>query len=122
MRAMVLIRTDDPLAGVRIDERHAAAMDRFDDRLVHAGVLLAAEGLHPGRDAIRLRMTDGSRSIVGEPDGPALGGISGFWLWQVRSLDEAVEWARRAPLPADGATELEIRQVLAPGDRPGTRR
>ncbi len=122
MRAVVLVRTDDPAAGARRDARRTAALDRFNGDLVNAGVLLAAEALRPGSDGVRLRVADGSRWILDGPAGPAFQEIAGVWLWQVRSIDEAVEWARRAPVMPGAAAEFEIRQVLTPGDRPGARR
>lgn len=116
MRAMVLIRPDVPEAGVGSGERLMAEMGRFNTELVQAGVLLAAEGLRPSSDGIRVRFAGGSRTVVDERPPGIARPVAGFWLWQVRSLDEALEWVMRAPAPFDGATELEIRQVFEPGE------
>jgi hypothetical protein len=122
MRAMVLIRADSAHAGMRPEARLLAEMGRFDRQLVQAGVLLAGEGLGPSSDAVRVRFARGAREIVEASTSDVTGPVAGFWLWQVRSIDEAIEWVMRVPEPLAGVSEIEIRQVLEPGERLGTGR
>jgi hypothetical protein len=117
---MVLIRADAAHAGSRPEQRLLVEMGRFDRQLVQAGILLAGEGLGPSSDAIRVRFADGPRDIVERSTSEATDPVAGFWLWQVRSIDEAIEWVMRVPEPLAGVSEIEIRHVLEPGQRPGT--
>jgi hypothetical protein len=110
MRVMVIVKaTPDAAAGGLAIERHPE-MDRFNESLVHAGVMLAAEGLRTSSKGARVVFASGGRTVL---DGPFLEAnelVVGLWLWQVKSLDEAIEWAKRGPF--DDGTELEIRQVF----------
>ena len=114
MRFMVMVRADrDTEAGVMPSEQVLAEMGRFNEELVKAGVMLAAEGLHPSARGARVRFDGARRSVVDGPFAETKELIAGFWLWQCRSLDEAIEWARRSPFQE---SELEIRQVFEADD------
>ncbi len=119
MKVMVIVKaTADSEAGVMPTQAELAAMGAYNERLVEAGIMLAGEGLHPSRRGARMRFDGAQRRVV---DGPFAGTkelIAGFWLWQVRSMDEAVEWLTRAPFDADGAApvEVEIRPVFEAED------
>jgi hypothetical protein len=119
MRVMVIVKaTPDSEAAVLPDEKLLAAMGRFNEELVKAGVMLAGEGLHPSSNGARVRFTGATRTVVDGPFSEAKELVAGFWLWQVRSLDEAIEWAKRCPNPMPGTetSELEIRQVFETDD------
>jgi hypothetical protein len=111
---MVLIKADkDSEAGVLPDEKFLTEMTQYNEELVNAGVMLAGEGLHPSAKGVRVRFSGGKPSVIDGPFAETKELIAGFWLWQVRSMDEAIEWVKRCPSPA-GATEgeIEIRQVF----------
>jgi hypothetical protein len=91
-------------------------MGRFNEELARAGVLLAGEGLHPSSKGVRVRFSGASRSVVDGPFAETKELVAGFWLWQVRSMDEAVEWVRRCPNPHAGGGEIEIRPVFEAED------
>ena len=91
-----------------------AAMGKFNEELVEAGIMLAGEGLHPSSRGKRVRFESSRRTVMDGPFTEAKELIAGFWLWQVKSMDEAVEWLKRAPF--DGGTELEIRPVFEEED------
>ncbi len=114
MRFMVLVKANkDSEAGVLPDEKILTEMGRFNEELAKAGVMLAAEGLHPSSKGARVKF-DGRKRIV--TDGPFTESkelIAGFWLWQVKSKDEVIEWLKRAPFDQ---TEVEIRQVFEASD------
>ena len=118
MRVMVLIKADkDTEAGVLPSERLLTEMGKFNEELVKAGVLLAGEGLHPSSKGKRVIFSKGKPTVI---DGPFIETkelIAGFWLWQVKSMDEAVEWVKRIPNP-DNASEgvIEIRPVFEAED------
>jgi hypothetical protein len=122
MRAMVLIRTDGRDPAPRGAEEAPGEAERFDAELVRAGVLLASERVRADADVVLVRSGQGARAVATRTAVGASGPISGLWLWQVRSLEEATEWAMRAPELAAGAIEIEIRQVIEPGDDPGAGR
>ena len=116
MRFMMMVRANrDSEAGVMPREELFAAMGKYNEELVKAGVLLAAEGLHPSSRGTRVRFSGQQRSVVDGPF-PERELIAGFWLIQVKSKEEAIEWARRCPNPMDGESEIEIRQVLEAED------
>jgi hypothetical protein len=113
---MMMVRANrDSEAGVMPREELFAAMGRYNEELVKAGVLLAGEGLHPSSRGARVRFSGQQRSVVDGPF-PEQELIAGFWLIQVTSKEEAIEWARRCPNPMDGECEIEIRQVLEAED------
>jgi len=114
MRVLVLIKADkDSEAGVLPDEKLLAEMTKYNEELVQAGVMLAAEGLHPSSKGARVRFAGGKTSVIDGPFAETKELIAGFWMWQVKSMEEAVEWVRRCPSP-EGAQvgEIEIRQVF----------
>ena len=118
MRFMMMVRASrDTEAGVPPGEDLLAAMGKYNEELAKAGVLLAAEGLHPSSRGARVRFTEGGRTVVDGPFTEAEELVAGFWLIQAKSRDEAVEWARRCPNPSPGSDgEIEIRQVFEAAD------
>jgi hypothetical protein len=117
MRCMVMVRaTRETEAGVMPSEELLAAMTAYNEQLVKAGVLLAGEGLQPSARGVRVRFSGDRRSTIDGPFAETKELIAGFWLWQVRSLDEAIEWAKRCPNPTGADSELEIRPVYEPED------
>ena len=117
MRFMIIVRaTRDSEAGVMPSERLLGEMGKFNEELVKAGVMLAGEGLHPSAKGARVRFSGAKRSVIDGPFAETKELIAGFWLWQVRSLDEAIEWVRRCPNPFDTDSEIEIRQVFEAED------
>ena len=118
MRVMVMVKaTRNSEAGVVPTEAGLAEMGRFNEELVRAGVMVAGDGLHPSAKGKRIRFSGGERTVVDGPFKPAGELVAGFWIWQVRSLDEAVEWARRCPDPMPGEdAELELRPLFEADD------
>ncbi len=118
MKVMVIVKaTRNSEAGVMPGEALIAEMGRFNEELVKAGVMLAAEGLKPSSKGKRVRFTGPERRVVDGPFPETGQLVAGFWLWQVRSMDEAVAWARRCPHPMPGEDgELEIREVFSAED------
>jgi len=119
MKVMVIVKaTADTEAGVMPTEVELAAMGAYNERLVEAGIMLAGEGLHPSRRGARVRFDGARRQLIDGPFAETRELIAGFWLWQVRSMDEAVEWLARAPFDADGTApvEVEIRPVFEAED------
>ena len=92
------------------------AMGKYNEELVRAGVILAGEGLHPSSKGVRVRFKGDTRTVMDGPFAETKELIAGFWLFQVRSKEEAIEWVRRCPNPSEGESEIEIRQVFAPED------
>lgn len=117
MRFMILIKADEHSeAGVLPDEKLLTAMGRFNEELVAAGVMLAGEGLHPSSKGARVRFSGTERTVTDGPFAETKELIAGFWLWQVKSKAEAIEWVERCPSPTAGETEIEIRQVFEAAD------
>ena len=117
MRVMVMVKaTQDSEAGVMPSEQLLADMGRFNEELVKAGVMLAGEGLHPSSKGVRVRFSGDRRSVVDGPFAETKELVAGFWLWQVHSMDEAIEWVRRCPNPMPGDSEIEIRPVFEAED------
>jgi hypothetical protein len=115
---MVLIKAnEDSEAGVLPDEKFLAEMLKYNEELVKAGVMLAGEGIHPSSKAARVRFSGGKVTVIDGPFTEAKELIAGFWLWQVKSLEEAIEWVKRCPSP-EGETEgeIEIRPVFEASD------
>ncbi len=111
MRVMVLVPADENSErGVMPDEKLLTEMGNFNEELVKAGVMLAGEGLHPTSKAARVRFDGDKRTVIDGPFTESKELIAGYWLWQVRDMDEAVEWIKRAPF--GGGTEIEIRPVF----------
>jgi hypothetical protein len=117
MRVMVMVKaTKDSEAGVMPSERLLADMGKFNEELVKAGVMLAGEGLHPSSKGARVKFSGTKRTVVRGPFGDANELVAGYWMWQVKSLDEAIEWVRRCPNPMPGDSEIEIRRVFEAED------
>ena len=115
MRFMVIVKADkDSEAGVMPSEALMTAMGHYNEELVKAGVMLAGEGLHPTSKGVRVKFSGKTRTVTDGPFTESKELIAGFWLWQVRSKDEAIEWLKRAPF--DGGTEIELRQVFEAAD------
>lgn len=113
MRFMVLIKADQRSeAGDMPDEALLAAMGEYNEQLARAGILLAGEGLHPSSKGARVRFRGNQRTVIEGPFAPAGELIAGFWLWRVRSREEAIEWVKRCPNPMGIETEIELRQVF----------
>jgi len=111
---MVLVKADaDSEAGVMPSEELLTAMGSYNEELVKAGVMLAGEGLHPSSKGVRVRFSGSDRAVTDGPFAETKELIAGYWLWQVKSMDEAIAWLERAPF--DG-TELELRQVFEAED------
>lgn len=117
MRFMVLIKADkDTEAGVMPSEQLLADMGRFNDELVKAGVMLAGEGLKPSSKGVRVRFSGDKRTVIDGPFSETKELVAGFWLWQCKSMDEAVAWLKRCPNPLNGETDVEIRPVFEAED------
>ena len=112
MRFMVMVRaTTESETGIVPDSTLVAAMGKFNEDLAKAGVLLAGEGLRPSSQGARVRFSGKDRTVIDGPFAETKELIAGFWLWQVRSREEAIEWVKRCPNPFHGDSEIEIRQV-----------
>ena len=117
MRVMVIVKANEKSeAGVLPKRELLAAMGKFNEELVKAGVLLAGEGLHASSKGKRVRFSDGKRTVIDGPFAETKELIAGFWLWQVRSMEEAIEWVKRCPNPHEEDGEIEIRQVFEAAD------
>ena len=115
MRFMILIKaTRESEAGVMPNQKLLADMGKFNEELVKAGVMLAGEGLQASSKGARVRFTGSKRTVIDGPFAETKELIAGFWLWQVQSKEEAIEWLKRAPF--DGGTEIEIRHVFEAED------
>ena len=117
MRFMILVKaTQASEAGVMPSETQFAEMGRFNEALVKAGIVLAAEGLHPSSNGVRVRFSGTERTVIEGPFANPNELVAGFWLWQVNSLEEAIEWVKRCPNPMPDDSEIEIRQVFEAED------
>ena len=117
MRVMVIVKASkDSEAGIMPSQKLLTDMGKFNEKLVKAGVMLAGEGLHPSSKGKRVRFSGDKRTIVDGPFTETKELIAGFWLWQVRSMEEALEWVKRCPSPHEGGGELEIRPVFEAED------
>jgi AraC family transcriptional regulator len=117
VKFMILIKaTKDSEAGVMPSEQLLTEMGKFNEELVKAGVMLAGEGLHPSSKGARVRFSGGKRTVIDGPFAETKELIAGFWLWQVKSKEEAIEWVKRCPNPHNEETEVEIRQLFEAED------
>ncbi len=117
MRFMILVKASkDSEAGVMPSRQLLTEMGKFNEELAKAGVLLAAEGLHPSSKGARVRFSGGRRTVIDGPFAETKELIAGYWLWQVKSKEEAIEWVKRCPNPMPGEPEIEIRQVFEAED------
>src|SRR3954471_241244 len=115
MRFMVIVKaSEESEAGVLPDEKILSEMGKYNEELVKAGVMLAAEGLHPSSKGARVKFSGGKRTVIDGPFPETKELIAGYWMWQVKSKEEAIEWLKRAPF--DGGTEIELRQVFEADD------
>ena len=120
MRFMVLVKASkESEAGALPDEKILAEMGKFNEELVKAGALLAAEGLQPSSKGARVRFSGPRRTVIDGPFSETKELVAGFWLIQVKSKEEAIEWIKRCPNPHAGESEVEIRQVFELSDFPG---
>jgi len=108
--------TKDSEAGVMPNEQLLAAMGNFNDELIKAGVMVAGEGLHPSSKGARVKFSGEKRTVIDGPFTEAKELIAGYWIWQVGSKEEAIEWVKRCPNPMGGESEIEIRQVFEAED------
>jgi len=118
MRFMILVKADkNSEAGVLPDEKLLTDMGKYNEELVKAGIMLAGEGLHPSSKGARVKFSGNKRTVTDGPFAETKELIAGFWLWQVKSKEEAIEWVKRCPNPFPGTeSEIEIRQVFEAED------
>jgi hypothetical protein len=118
MKVMVIVKaTKNSEAGIMPSEKLLTDMGKYNEELVNAGIMLAGDGLHPSAKGKRIRFSGNKRTVVDGPFAETKELIAGYWIWQVRSMDEAVEWARRCPDPMPGEdAELEIRPLFEASD------
>jgi len=114
---MIFVKADkNTEAGVMPSEKLLADMGKYNEELTKAGILLAAEGLHPSSKGARVRFSGASRTVVDGPFKETKDLVCGFWIFQVKSKEEAIAWVKRCPNPVEGETEIEIRQVFEAED------
>src|ERR1041385_8471243 len=117
MRFMVIVKaTKDSEAGILPSQELLTAMGKYNEELVKAGVMLAGEGLQPSSKGARVRFSGSKRTVIDGPFSETKELIAGFWLWQCKSKEEAIEWVKRCPNPMPGESEIEIRQVFEAED------
>ena len=117
MRFMIIVKASkDSEAGVMPSGKLLSEMGKFNEELANAGVLLAADGLHPTSKGARVKFSGNKRTVVDGPFTETKDVIAGFWLWKVKSKEEAIEWVKRCPNPLPGESEIEIRQVFEAED------
>jgi len=117
MRFLVMVKaTKESESGVLPDPQLLAEMHKFNEELLKAGIILAAEGLQPSSKGARVRFSGKKREVIDGPFSETKELVAGFWLWQVKSREEAIEWVKRCPNPHAGESEIEIRQVYEAAD------
>ena len=117
MRFMILVKADkNSEAGVLPDEKLLTDMGKYNEELVKAGIMLAGEGLQPSSKGARVRFSGRNRTVIDGPFSETKELVAGFWLWQCKSKEEAIEWVKRCPNPMVGESEIEIRQVFESED------
>ena len=117
MRVMVMVKaTESSEAGEMPSQELLEAMTTYNEELSKAGIMLAGEGLHPSSRGYRVQFDGKKRSVVDGPFAETKELVAGFWIWEVKSMDEAIEWVKRCPNPMPGPSEIEIRQVFAAED------
>jgi hypothetical protein len=117
MKVMVMVKaTKDSEAGIMPSEQLLTAMGNYNEQLVKAGIMLAGEGLHPSSRGARVRFAGASRTVIDGPFAETKELVAGFWMWRVKSLQEAIDWVKRCPNPMPGESEIEIRPVFEPED------
>ena len=117
MRVMVIVKGNkDTEGGVMPDEKLLTDMGNYNEELVKAGIMLAGEGLHPSSKGARVRFSGPRRTVIDGPFAESKELVAGYWIWQVKSLDEAIEWVKRCPNPTGAESEIEIRQIFEAED------
>jgi len=117
MKFMVMVKaTKESEAGVMPDEKLLAAMGKYNEELVKAGIMLAGEGLHPSSKGARVRFDGPKRTVIDGPFAETKELVAGFWIWQCKSKEEAIEWLKRCPNPMPGVSDIELRQVFSAED------
>ncbi len=117
MRFMIIIKADkNTEAGVMPDEKLLTEMGNFNEELVNAGVMQAGEGLHPSSKGVRVQFSGDKRTVIEGPFPSSKELIAGFWIWQVKSKEEAIAWVKRCPNPTGAESEIEIRQIFEAED------
>jgi len=117
MRFMILVKADkNTEAGVLPDETLLTEMQKYNEELVKAGVMRAGEGLHPSSKGARVKFSGAKRTVVDGPFAETKELVAGFWLWEVASKEEAIEWVKRCPNPTGAESEIEIRQIFEADD------
>jgi hypothetical protein len=117
MKVMVIVKASkDSEAGVMPSQELLTAMGNYNEELVNAGIMVAGEGLHPSSKGARVRFSGKDRAVIDGPFAETKELIAGFWMWKVKSMDEAIEWLKRCPNPHDEVTEVEIRPVFEAED------
>src|SRR5215212_9685451 len=117
MRFMILVKADkNSEAGVLPDERLLTEMGKFNEELVQAGIMVSGEGLHPSSRGARVKFSGDTRTVIDGPFAETKELVAGFWIWNVKSREEAIEWVKRCPNPTGGDSEIEIRQVFEAAD------
>ena len=117
MKVIVFVKaTKDSEAGVMPSEQLISEMTVYNEQLVKAGIMLAGEGLHPSSKGARVRFSGKDRTVVPGPFGQTNELVAGFWIWQVKSMEEAIEWVKRCPNPMMEDSDIEIRPIFAPED------
>jgi hypothetical protein len=117
MRFMIMVKADkNSEAGVMPDEKLLTEMGKFNEELVKAGVMLAGEGLQPSSKGARVKFSGDKRTVVDGPFSETKELVAGYWLWEVKSKQEAIEWVKRCPNPTGAESEIEIRQVFEAAD------
>src|SRR5580658_2384922 len=117
MKVMVIVKASkDSEAGVMPSEQLLSEMGKFNEELVKAGILLAADGLHPSSKGVRVRFSGKNRTVIDGPFAETKELIAGYWIWQVKSMDEAIAWLKRCPCPMTEDSDVEIRPIFSPED------
>jgi hypothetical protein len=117
MRFMIMVKANaESEAGEMPSEELLAAMGAYNEELVKAGIMLAGDGLHPSSKGARVKFSGSDRTVIDGPFAETKELVAGYWLWQVKSKDEAIEWVKRCPNPMEGESEIEIRQVFEADD------
>jgi hypothetical protein len=117
MRFVVMVKaTKDSEAGKMPSTKLLEEMGKFNEELVKAGIMLAGEGLHPSAKGVRVRFNGDTRTVIDGPFAETKELVAGFWIWQVKSREEAIEWVKRCPNPHEGESEIEVRQVFEADD------
>jgi hypothetical protein len=117
MRVMVIVKaTEDSEAGIMPSEQLLTEMGNFNEELVKAGIMVAGEGLHPSSKGKRVRFSGAERTVIDGPFAETKELIAGYWLWNVKSMEEAIEWVKRCPNPMPGDSEIEIRPIFEAED------